>query len=191
MTTIAYRDGVIAADSRVTVDSEGGGSRVFHCEKLFSKFIKFQGKKQNVVLAGAGEAFAAELFIQNYTGGEVEQSIKENFLVGDADFTVLLMDSAGSLYEMDRWCHFTKIKDTFYAVGSGAKAALGAMHMGADAYRAVQVACEIDPYTAPPVIYRIADGYVPPSGYANTAGPQLGHALNSFSNMQPTEAKHS
>src|SRR3974390_2023022 len=139
MTTIAYRDGVIAADSRVTVDSEGGGSRVFHCEKLFSKFIKFQGKKQNVVLAGAGEAFAAELFIQNYTGGEVEQSIKEKFPVGDADFFFFLMD---------RWCHFTKIKDTFYAVGSGAKAALGAMHMGADAYRAVQVACEIDPYTA-------------------------------------------
>jgi hypothetical protein len=32
MTTIAYRSGIMAADSRITEDSEAGGTRLGHCQ---------------------------------------------------------------------------------------------------------------------------------------------------------------
>ena len=46
----------------------------------------------------------------------------------------------------------------FMALGSGSKAALGALHMGADAVRAVEVASLADAYTGGPIItLRVAD----------------------------------
>lgn len=40
-----------------------------------------------------------------------------------------------------------EIEDTLYSVGSGGSAAMGAMLAGADAIRAVQIACMIDNYS--------------------------------------------
>ena len=56
MTTIAYKNGIVAADSRVTVECEAGGHRVFSSKKLFRKVVEFQGEVQEVILATAGES---------------------------------------------------------------------------------------------------------------------------------------
>jgi ATP-dependent protease HslVU (ClpYQ) peptidase subunit len=149
VTVITYRDGVLAADSRVTVDSEGGGTRMFLCDKLFRKIVTVDGEQQEVILATAGESSSGMHFVDWYGSGK-EPPI-ELFTYADADFTILVLKKDG-LWEYDAWCRGMRVKDRFYAVGSGAKAALGAMHMGASAEQAAKIACKIDPYCALPVL---------------------------------------
>ncbi len=175
MTTITYRNGVLAADSRVTVDSEAGGSRNFICEKLFRKSIPGpDGTAEEVILATAGDSSSGMVFVDWYGSG---QPPPELLVTGEADFTVLILKRDG-LYEVDAWCRPIKILDEFYAVGSGTKAALGAMHMGASAQRAVEIACRIDPYSAPPIItMRLNSGKQKvPKVRTNDAAPKQPHA---------------
>lgn len=54
------------------------------------------------------------------------------------DRRILLYDSSTIPFE---------IEDDFAAIGTGAAAALGAMHMGADLRTAIRIAAKIDPYT--------------------------------------------
>jgi hypothetical protein len=140
MTTIVYRAGVMASDSLSTTTSEAGGSRKFKCVKMY--------RKADAVIALAGETFAGLVFLDWY-GTNAEPP--ERLIHGDADFTALVLTKKG-LFEYDRWCRGEQIRLPFYAIGSGAKAALGALHMGASAVQAVRVACKIDPYTRLPIV---------------------------------------
>lgn len=139
MTTIAYCKGVIAADTRVTVDSDAGGSRLFRCVKLY--------RKAGDVIALAGESAPGLVFLDWYGSGRTKPEL---LVHGDGDFTALVLTRKG-LFEYDKWCRGEQVKERFYAIGSGAKAALGALHMGANARKAVAIACKIDPYSAPPI----------------------------------------
>ena len=150
MTTIAYRNGVLAADSRVTVSSEAGGDRTFNCEKLFRKFVAGpEGAIEEVILATAGDSTSGMVFVDWYGSGH-EPPVQQ-FIAAAADFTVLVLRKDG-LWEYDAWCRGMQIKDEFYAVGSGTKLALGAMEMGASALKAVEIAARRDPYTAAPFL---------------------------------------
>lgn len=156
MTTIAYRNGVIAADSRTTLETEGGGARMFLCEKLFRKTVTLNGEQQEVIIATAGESSPGMVFVDWYGSGK--DAPVDTFLTGEADFTCLVLQRDG-LWEFDAYCHGIKILDEFYSVGSGAKAALAAMHMGASAAKAVEIACRIDHYSGPPVTtMRLSNG---------------------------------
>ena len=141
MTTIVYRDGVLASDSQVTA----GDARKFHCEKLYR--VEVQGLPAIVGLAGG--AFDGLAFLDWLVG---EQDAPPQRLIdGEADFTAVVLNKHG-LFEYDKWCRPDKVLERFYAVGSGASAALGAMHMGATAREAVAVACKIDPYSGGPIV---------------------------------------
>lgn len=140
MTTIAVRMGVMAADSRVTHDSEGGGSRVTRCVKLL--------RVRDALVGLSGESEPGLIFLDWYKSGKREAP--GVLIDGEADFTALVLTPKG-LFEYGKYCRPEKILDKFWAIGSGTKAALGAMHMGASAERAVEIACLIDPYTAPPI----------------------------------------
>jgi hypothetical protein len=146
MTTIVYRAGVMAADSLSTTNSETGGSRKFTCEKLYQLHTHSRGK---IIVGLAGDTFAGLVFMDWFTTGNPLEP-PQRLIDGDADFTALVLTRSG-LYEYDRWCRGERIRLPFYAVGSGAKAALGALHMGAGARKAVQVACKIDPYSRLPI----------------------------------------
>lgn len=147
MTTIVYRDGIMAADSRVTVETEAGGIRHFKCEKLYRKTCY---GKEDVIIGLAGESGPGLVFLDWF--GTVGDSTPPSVLIdGEGDFTALVLRKSG-LYEYDKWCRGEKVMGRFYAVGSGAKAALGALHMGASAKRAVQVACKVDTYSAGPIV---------------------------------------
>ncbi len=148
MTTIAYRNGTIAADSRTTLETEGGGARMFLCEKLFRKTVTLKdGKTQEVIIATAGESTPGMVFLDWFWSG---QEPPERLIDGEADFTCLVLQEDG-LFEYDAWCRGIQILDEFYAIGSGAKAALAAMYMGASAAKAVEIACRIDFYSGPPI----------------------------------------
>jgi ATP-dependent protease HslVU (ClpYQ) peptidase subunit len=141
MTTIAYKDGVMAADSRCTVGSEGGGDRVFRCEKLFHR--------HGALIGTAGESGSGLIFVDWYGSGDDAPS---ELIDGGAEFDCIVVDVKGAIWLFDRWCKGERVLEPFWAVGSGAKAALGAMHAGASAKRAVEIACKIDPWSAPPII---------------------------------------
>lgn len=149
MTTICYRDGVMAADTRVTVDSHHGGARVFRCEKLYRVRVR-NGKREVPAIVGlAGGAFDGLAFLDWLVGTDPEPP--QRLIEGEADFSALVLNQHG-LFEYDKWCRPERVLEKFYAIGSGAKAALGALHMGASARRAVAVAARIDPYTAAPIV---------------------------------------
>jgi hypothetical protein len=149
VTTIAYKNGVFASDSRVTRSSDAGGTTVFKTEKLFRKAVTgADGCVGEVILATAGESSAGMVFVDWYGSG---REPPELLVHGDADFTVLVLSKDG-LFEYDKWCRAEKVLEPFYAIGSGSNIAIGAMEMGASAVRAVEIACRRDPYTAPPIV---------------------------------------
>lgn len=191
MTTLAYRNGTIAADSRCTEDTEHGGTRVFNCEKIFVKEGVHLGKHgaEDVILATAGETFSGMIFVDAYGGSRMPQ-VQDALLTGEADFSILILRSDG-LFVVDKWCRQVKVLDEFYAEGSGAKAAFGAMHMGASAQRAVEIACRIDPYTAPPIVTaRIVNGKAKVSTVRPVEfGPRRSHARRKAAVGMPREGE--
>lgn len=149
MTTIAYRNGVMASDSQTSVHTEEGGSRYHKCVKMYRKFA---GKPEEVIIGTAGESFSALVFVDWYGGGA---PAPDNLILGEADFTaIVLKRDAHNQYvltEFDKWCRGEEIIEPFHAIGSGTKCALAAMHLGKTAKRAVEVACLVDTYSRPPI----------------------------------------
>ena len=66
------------------------------------------------------------------------------------EFTGLVLDGSG-LYEYTYLLVPMRIEGSFWAIGAGAQAALGAMRMGATPKKAVEIACAVAPYCAGPV----------------------------------------
>ena len=66
------------------------------------------------------------------------------------EFTGLILDESG-LYEYKFPLVPIQVEGEVWAIGSGAQGALGAMYMGADPEKAVQIACAIDPYCGGPI----------------------------------------
>jgi ATP-dependent protease HslVU (ClpYQ) peptidase subunit len=56
----------------------------------------------------------------------------------------------GELFDVDQELSVTRDESGFYAVGSGAPYALGALHAGADGIEALEIATKISAFTAPP-----------------------------------------
>lgn len=141
MTTIAYRKGIIAADSQVTYGSDASGSIKSTCQKLFRKTIKVGRKSRTVIIATAGDSSPGLVFVDWYgTGGTRPDLLK------DTDFICLVLEPDG-LYEVDALCRPEKVLVPFYSIGSGSKAAMAAMYCGKSAREAVDIAAKLDPYT--------------------------------------------
>ena len=155
MTVIAYRKGIMASDSRDTVDQ---GIAV-PCPKVY--------KQDGVLYGGTGKSPQTLLFhdwmtysddpedVPTWDGGE-----------DDADTCILIVVGAGSkwygpsggreptkpgiyLYWGDERLH--PIALPFFAVGGDGMLAMGAMAAGASAERAVQLACKYGTHSALPL----------------------------------------
>lgn len=131
MTTIAYRDGVMAADTLAS--SDGIPCR---CTKLFRL-------DDGRVVGFAGNVEASRLFLEWLRIGGNKPSLT------DADrksFHALVMHPDGHVDEWETDRVGVTLEDPFYAIGSGRMAALAAMHMGANAVEAIEIArlCDIN-----------------------------------------------
>lgn len=131
MTTVVYRNGVLAADSQMTDGT-----------------VKSTGKKLTYVkekrawVGTAGSVCDCQKFLRYFAGED------EDFDEDEDDVVALVMYDEGTV---ECWTSDLK-KDaleagSFYAIGSGSSAALAAMHMGADARRAVEIAEQVDLHT--------------------------------------------
>ena len=130
MTTIAYRDGVLAADTLVTEN----GYRVGSVQKI--------GCIKGVLFGVAGvmaHMVAFKDWIRSGMKGDPPSvaSVSDD---GGATALVIYGDSV-LCWDCDRW---DIMRTPFYAIGTGAKAAMGAMQAGADAEAAVRAAMALD-----------------------------------------------
>lgn len=144
MTTIAYRDGVIAADTRGTDDGYHPG--IYRTQKLF---VVGDGD----IIGTAGDDSTGMVFVDWYGSKKLGRRPKppERLVTGEADFCCLVLTREG-LFWYDKWCRPNKIYDDFYAIGSGGSYAMGAMAHGASAEEAVKTAMRWDPNTGGDVV---------------------------------------
>ncbi|MCS0459313.1 hypothetical protein [Rhizobium favelukesii] len=135
MTTIAYRDGVMAGDSRVTYDGSLQG--------LVTKVFK-SSRGDLVGLCGDTSALPtlkvwAE---EKHCRGKIPDFGEDN--------SVIWVQPDGTAYILE---HGTacEIQGPFFAVGSGHAFAKGAMAAGCDAETAVSIAVTFDAHSGGPV----------------------------------------
>lgn len=144
MTTIAFRDGIMAAD---TQETDGNDSQ-HRCKKLF-RCTDPKGKR--VILGTAGGSFSGMIYVDHFRTGKPRPTTIE-YIYEDEDFHILIWDGK-KLFEVNwLWRPIQVPRPKFFAIGSGAPAALGAMHMGATAKEAVAVAKKIDIYTGGAIV---------------------------------------
>lgn len=155
MTTIAYKDGVLAADSCETVEGEDSGTYKGLCLKIFcvgAFRVALQGDSSPGMVWLAWFRSVAEKTVNNqYILWPTPPEMVDRFLDHGADFTAVVLCPNKRLFIYDEWGLPIEVSEPFYAVGSGAKAARGAMAAGAGAVAAVEAACVVDPYTSGPV----------------------------------------
>lgn len=125
MTTIAFRDGVLAADSLVTCNGLRDSTAV--------KIHRVKG----VLLGGSGASAIYQKFRDWVVGG-----MKGQCPIEGHDFNGLLVSPFGVIGFNTSGPVF--VNAPFYALGSGYQIAMGAMEMGATAEEAVAAAIKWD-----------------------------------------------
>jgi ATP-dependent protease HslVU (ClpYQ) peptidase subunit len=137
MTTIVAMKDRIAADRALTT-----GNGQVSCTKVF------RIGKQLVGLAGS--AIGGEKFLKFLRDGkEFEPEKKESF---DA-----IVVDRGDIFLYETTLIPIRIEADFYAIGSGAQYAMGALSAGADIKEAILIAAHHDPDTRGPVDLLLCD----------------------------------
>jgi ATP-dependent protease HslVU (ClpYQ) peptidase subunit len=127
VTTIAYRDGILAADGRTTY-----GDTIFtdHNKKIHRL-------SDGALFALTGDVSYVQPMLDALEDDEVNLPIGEGF-------TAVIVERDGKLRLYEGRGGFITLDAPYYAFGSGEEYALGAMDMGASAHDAVRVACGRD-----------------------------------------------
>lgn len=141
MTTIAYRDGVLAADSK----AYGGRYCASPGEKVKLHRIT-DGRCAGWIVGISTNNVGGDAMILDWINRGAPLPTTSD--TKPDQFIVLAVDPGGSLHlANDNYAFSGPIKADRYAVGSGADFALGAMAMGATAEQAIEVASSLDPHT--------------------------------------------
>lgn len=167
MTTIVYRDGVLAGDTLVT---DSNGFRVGEMTKV----IKFKdGSLFGVAgtCSGCSQVMEAlKLLIDDCPAddrgpitmarlvqGDMRQELQD-MLVGADDMEGLVVLPLGGVYHVHKvggeegCCGFSPTRAEYHAIGSGRYPAMGAMLAGFDAKRAVYAAMAFDTHSGGEVV---------------------------------------
>lgn len=147
MTTLAYRDGVLASDSRATWDDGTMGK----CVKIYRLVSKVDPVKGPLLLGGAGSLYALLLFHDWLVDGG-EPKLYHRGVDEEDDFDALIVHKKG-IFVANRLCRIDALNEDFWACGSGRHAALAAMMCGKSAVDAVRIAARIDPFTGGRVVH--------------------------------------
>ena len=133
MTTIAYKDGVLAFDSRVTEDDVPLGT------------VRKGIQTDRFLAAAAGDLDIVHEFLK-WIADDLNPPKKPKLGKGE-DFTGWVIDSSGRLTEYSKSLKPVRYSAEFYSIGSGANFAKGAMAAGSTAKEAVTIAAKFDPAT--------------------------------------------
>lgn len=138
MTTIAYRDNMMASDSACFDSSLYQGE----VDKLWIL--------PSVGLIGCCGEIGAMIRVVDWLKNGSEGRKSPN-LPDDCEFEAIVVNPEGEVFHYDRHLVPIRISNQFHAIGSGRKLALGAMMAGASADKAVQIACQYDNGSREPV----------------------------------------
>jgi ATP-dependent protease HslVU (ClpYQ) peptidase subunit len=133
LTTIAYRNGQMAADSQVTA-----GHTI-----IPTSVTKIARRKKDGALAAAcGHLTFLSAFLAWFEAGEKGEGPPLD--EGDRGIIVRGKGKPIEVFENTGWFEYSP---EYAAFGSGLEFAMGAMHHGATAYEAIQAAVKHDPGT--------------------------------------------
>lgn len=134
MTTIAYRDGILVADT-ATFIHDGMTRMPDRSKKIFRL-------NDGSLIAGSGIKRQISDFAQWFDS-------KSNAPRPEiTEATIIRVAKSGTITIYDGKSDERDVTDCpFYACGTGAMAALAAMYMGARADQAVEIAMKLDPWT--------------------------------------------
>ncbi|MBU3577526.1 hypothetical protein [Polynucleobacter sp. UK-Kesae-W10] len=134
MTTIVWDGKILAADKQVTNADSGHG--------ITTKIFRVNGS----LVAGAGSADVFSSLLHWYINGAIEEDFP-SIQADTNDATFMVISPEGRVMFYNRTPHPMIIENEYTAMGSGRDYALAALHLGCDAVKAVQVACEFDVYS--------------------------------------------
>lgn len=139
MTTIAYRDGVLAADSAVSVN-----------DLLSASMRKIVCRADGDMAGAAGHAAYCCRFLEWFSSGETVEAPKATRGDYYVDRGVIFRRNGDiKIYEeLGR----SIVRAPYFAIGSGSHLAIGAMHAGASAPEAVRAAIAHDPYSGGDIV---------------------------------------
>lgn len=145
VTTIAYRDGVLAAD---TAMCQGG--------VMIGTIVKIVRRDDGDMAAAAGDAAYNAAFNAWFMAGEngspPEAKSEDIFLDRG-----MIFRKSGQIEVFEPRGKFA-CQAPYIAVGSGRESALGAMFAGADAETAIKAAIQLDPHTGGEITVLRHDG---------------------------------
>lgn len=136
MTTIAYRAGIIAADSLAVINNNRCPGE---CRKIWRM-------KDGCLLGISGEL---NPLLDAITGTSAMIEIRALPPYGNNGILCVSIDGQVRVQENGKW-HSRGIVE-YYAIGSGSPAALGALASGASAEQAIKAAAETDVFTGGPI----------------------------------------
>jgi hypothetical protein len=140
MSTIVYRDGILAADTRAF---SGSKAPIGNKRKIFKVRLS-DGSYTSFGVSTAHPGLSEE--IRDWFASEKVHDA-EPVLAG-REFDALEITSGGEVFfYKDSFAPTGPLDADYYAIGSGAEYALGAFSMGADALTAIQIAGEHDVWT--------------------------------------------
>ena len=136
MTTIVYRDGVLAADTAIF-------DRGCYCGPT----IKAYRAPSGVVGAAAGSLVDCLMFRDWLLGGQADPV--PSFKSSDSEG--IFINAPGQIMWLGNEQKLTHIMSEYIALGSGFRIAMGALAAGVTAERAVEICCDLDENTRRPV----------------------------------------
>lgn len=140
MSVVVYCRGVLAADSK----AYGGKYQTSPGAKRKAHRLS-DGTRVGVVSSTIG---MPERFVAWLDAGADPKEWGE----GSPDVRAIIVRPNGDVFLADEGLHFSgPIDCEFYAIGSGSDYAMGALAMGANANRAVEIAAQFDPHCGAPV----------------------------------------
>lgn len=131
MTTIAYRDGILAADTKVSEDG------------LYCGSITKVGKIGEVLFAATGSLFFLQSF-SDWVRNGLPEPMPEDIKNDENGTGILIYREHFLNLEKGKW---DRLYTDFAAFGSGRRIALGALAMGGSAIEAVEIAIKYDTYS--------------------------------------------
>lgn len=142
MTTITYRDGIMASDSRAFAGDAlpiGRKQKAFRLESgdLVGISTTVPGLGDSLIGWIVNDRCEPDRFPARFTEGK--------------SWTILLVRSGGVFFCNDTAYLSGPLDAPYFAIGSGERYALGAMAMGASAERACEVGIDLDPWSDGPI----------------------------------------
>lgn len=138
MTTIAYRDGIMAGDTQVEWAAEASGI----CAGFERKVFTFPGGLM-AISGDAGQGDNYMTWLKEGRKGVAEYADNDD----PVDFFALVIFKDGSMWKSEDGGRLQRQLGTFCAIGSGYSAAMAAMRHGATPREAVETASVYDPAT--------------------------------------------